>query len=223
MTRYWWYCISHKEQRAQHVIFVGGFGASDYLVDQVTEILQPAGLSVLRPESHVSVYLFAIHFSVPLLTRISGSRNKAVSDGAISFYLDHFVRTRVSKLTYGNICHIAYDPNDPEHHARVSTAFTSASGRRLIPDAFDTILAKVHNDWYLTPGSQALSLIMSNRISRLQRKRSSGSRIVIAWRRATLRLSAPRLSGAIEGLTESPSGDTLMQASIFYVLRSAPS
>ena len=36
--------------------------------------------------------------TVLLLTR-NFFRNKAVSDGAISFYLDHFVSTRVSKFT----------------------------------------------------------------------------------------------------------------------------
>ena len=130
----------------QHVIFVGGFGASDYLVDQITEVLQPAGLSVLRPESHVCVHIFIVQFSVSLLIRASLLRNKAVSDGAISFYLDHFVRTRVSKLTYGNFCSNAYDRNDPDHLARLSTSFTSVSGRRMLPDAFDIILAKVLYD-----------------------------------------------------------------------------
>lgn len=70
-------------------------------------------------------------------------RNKAVSDGAISFYLDHFVRTRISKITYGNFCHIPYNPNDPAHRERMSKTFVSVSGHKRISDSFDTILPKV--------------------------------------------------------------------------------
>lgn len=102
-----------------HVVLVGGFAASDWLFNKVHEVLTPLGLNVLRPESHV---------------------NKAVSDGAISFYLDHFVRTRVSKLTYGDFCHIPYNPLDSLHRARASKTFTSISGNQRINDYFDVIL-----------------------------------------------------------------------------------
>ena len=71
------------------------------------------------------------------------SRNKAVSDGAISFYLDHFVRTRVSKITYGNFCHIPYDSTAPDHKLRAHKVFTSVSGHKRISDSFDIILPKV--------------------------------------------------------------------------------
>ena len=40
------------------------------------------------------------------------SSNKAISDGAISCYLDHFVRICVSKITVGNFCHIPSGPDD---------------------------------------------------------------------------------------------------------------
>lgn len=75
--------------------------------------------------------------------RNCSSSNKAVSDGAISFYLDHFVRTRVSKVTYGNFCHIPFEPYQPDHQQRVKNTFMSVSGSRRISDAFDVILAKV--------------------------------------------------------------------------------
>ena len=78
-------------------------------------------------------------------TTIQGNlfRNKAVSDGAISFYLDHFVRTRVSKVTYGIFLHIHYDPNDPDHRSRSHNVFTCESGIEVIPGFFDIILPKV--------------------------------------------------------------------------------
>ena len=68
-------------------------------------------------------------------------RNKAISDGAISFYMDHFVRTRVSKVTYGNFCSIPYDPSDPDH--RSHTVFTAYSGEKRVGVFFDIILPKV--------------------------------------------------------------------------------
>ncbi|KAF5317094.1 hypothetical protein D9611_003520 [Ephemerocybe angulata] len=115
------------EQRRQahrpvtHVVLVGGFAASDWLFARVLEALRPHGMLVVRPENHV---------------------NKAVSDGAISFYLDHFVNSRVSKLTYGNFCHIPFVETDPEHRSRMNQVFTSLSGYRRISDVFDIILPK---------------------------------------------------------------------------------
>jgi len=116
-----------KDQRATahkpivHVVFVGGFAASDWLFSKVQAALTSLKLNVTRPENHV---------------------NKAVSDGAISFYLDHFVRTRVSKITYGNFCHIPFDPSSPEHQARLAKTFVSVSGNKRISDSFDVILPK---------------------------------------------------------------------------------
>ena len=65
-----------------------------------------------------------------------------MSDGAISFYLDHFVRTRVSKVAYGSFCHIAYDPTDPEHRARESKTFMSVSSSRRLGGFFQVVLPK---------------------------------------------------------------------------------
>ena len=78
-----------------------------------------------------------------LLFKKNFFRNKAVSDGAISFYLDHFVRTRVSKFTFGTICNILYDPNDPDHRLRSHKVFTAASRDKRISGYFDIILPKV--------------------------------------------------------------------------------
>ncbi|KAF8805123.1 hypothetical protein BYT27DRAFT_7243303 [Phlegmacium glaucopus] len=72
----------------------------------------------------------------------SDGSNKAVSDGAISFYLDHFVRTRVSKITYGNVCCLLYDPTASDHRVRSHKVFTAVSGVLWISDFFDIILPK---------------------------------------------------------------------------------
>ena len=71
------------------------------------------------------------------------SRNKAVADGALSFYFDHSVRSRVSRFTYGIPCRIRYDNNDIQHLLRFASSVISPGGDRKIPGAFDVILPKV--------------------------------------------------------------------------------
>jgi len=108
---------AHKS--ISHVVLVGGFSASDWLLAKVHEVLTPLGLNIIRPDNHVS---------------------KAVSDGAISFYLDHFVRTRVSKITYGTFGHTPYEPNSPDHISRFHNVFTNVSGQKRIKGFFEIIL-----------------------------------------------------------------------------------
>ncbi|KAJ2928087.1 hypothetical protein H1R20_g9022, partial [Candolleomyces eurysporus] len=106
----------------KYIVLVGGFSASEWLVSKVDEALKPFGLSVIRPDSLV---------------------NKAVSDGAVSFYLNRFVRVRVAKMAYGTKCIWHYDPNDEEHQSRKSTMIVNAAGDKMIPGRFDTIISKV--------------------------------------------------------------------------------
>ena len=70
-------------------------------------------------------------------------RNKAVSEGAISFYLDHFVRTRVSKITYGAFLDPIFNPSDSGHRSRSHNVFICDSGEARIRDFFGIILPKV--------------------------------------------------------------------------------
>lgn len=70
-------------------------------------------------------------------------RNKAVADGAVSFFLDNFVSARVSKLVFGTLTEILYDPTKPDHVARKATVYQNASGKLVVPNAFDMILPKV--------------------------------------------------------------------------------
>ncbi|TFK31142.1 hypothetical protein BDQ12DRAFT_740169 [Crucibulum laeve] len=111
--------IAHGEITS--VFLVGGFAASNWLFARLNESLQSLGMNFCRPDSHV---------------------NKAVADGAISFRLDHSVRVRVSKLTYGIQINIPYDPGNPEHVRRHSTSYVEYSGQRRIRGAFGTILSK---------------------------------------------------------------------------------
>ncbi|KDR71212.1 hypothetical protein GALMADRAFT_75189 [Galerina marginata CBS 339.88] len=104
-----------------HVVFVGGFSASPWLISEVKAPLQSSGLTLFVPESPV---------------------NKAVSDGAVSFYLDHFVRTRVSKLSYGAEANIVFNPVYPGHKAREGTVYDGLDGSKRVPNGFDVVLTK---------------------------------------------------------------------------------
>ena len=64
-----------------------------------------------------------------------------MADGAISYYIDHYVQTRVSKLTYGSKGSIDYDSNNPEHRKRPT--FTAISGIKRIDKVFWVILSGV--------------------------------------------------------------------------------
>lgn len=108
-------------QRLSHVILVGGFASSDYLYNRLQALLEPVGLRIIRPENHVS---------------------KAVADGAISFYLDHFVQSRIAKVTYGIFGGVPYDPNDAEHVERQDDAYFMYSGQKYVGNRFFVILPK---------------------------------------------------------------------------------
>ncbi|RXW25666.1 hypothetical protein EST38_g132 [Candolleomyces aberdarensis] len=64
----------------ESVFLVGGFSASTWLFEKVKKAIEPLGIGVFRPDSHV---------------------NKAVSNGAVSFFLDSVVKSRISRVTYG--------------------------------------------------------------------------------------------------------------------------
>ncbi|KAF9523665.1 hypothetical protein CPB83DRAFT_657624 [Crepidotus variabilis] len=113
--------IIRDNSNIKHMVLVGGFGSSDWLYQQVKDKLAGKELTITRPES---------------------SLNKAVSNGAISFHLDHYVRTRVAKVTYGCRIHLPYDPKDPEHIKRSKHRFTDPDGSLRINGCFRTVLKK---------------------------------------------------------------------------------
>ncbi|KAI9060676.1 hypothetical protein FKP32DRAFT_1577821 [Trametes sanguinea] len=103
------------------VWLVGGFAASPWLFSQLQERLARYHVTVSRPDTQTS---------------------KAVADGAIGFYCDHHVSARISKFMYGVEYLREFDPNDEEHIARKHRLFEMPSGPKLLPDAFDCILAR---------------------------------------------------------------------------------
>ncbi|KAF8058637.1 hypothetical protein FPV67DRAFT_1523179 [Lyophyllum atratum] len=103
------------------IFLVGGFAASTWLFTQLKDSLEPMGINFCRPDSHV---------------------NKAVADGGVSFYIDHYVTARVAKHAYGIQISTEYDPADAQHRLRSSSIWRDASGINRIPRAFSTILPK---------------------------------------------------------------------------------
>lgn len=122
------------------MLLVGGFAASDWLFSQLKSRVNREDLEIYRPDGHV--YVDFGEGGIPVCS-LSGCSNKAVADGAISFYLDHFVSARISRYAYGVDCYLEYDPTDAEHVRRRAKCITRPSGKINIPEAFDTILPKV--------------------------------------------------------------------------------
>ena len=63
--------------------------------------------------------------------------------GAVSFHIDHFVKGRISKFTYGVPCAVLYRPFDSEHSKREHKTITDVLGDKYLPCAFETMLSKV--------------------------------------------------------------------------------
>ncbi|KAI6100572.1 hypothetical protein F5141DRAFT_1218599 [Pisolithus sp. B1] len=103
------------------VFLVGGFAASDWLYTCLVERMSSLGLTICRPKQHV---------------------NKAVADGAVSFYIDRLVSGRVARFTYGTGCNVTYNQSDPEHVSRRDIAFDGFSGGLEVPYGFEPILNK---------------------------------------------------------------------------------
>ncbi|PBK90614.1 hypothetical protein ARMGADRAFT_1166925 [Armillaria gallica] len=100
---------------------VGGFAASEYLYSRLSDHLQPLGIMLSRPDSHV---------------------NKAVADGAISFYIDHAVTARMSRYFYGASMFTSYDSSDFEHRRRSGKTYVAINGEKSLDAQFDIILPK---------------------------------------------------------------------------------
>ncbi|KAG1792831.1 uncharacterized protein HD556DRAFT_1432493 [Suillus plorans] len=83
------------------VFFVGGFAASDWMFAKLQAYFQSLSISFSRPDNHC---------------------NKAVADGAVSYFIDHLVSSRVARFTYGTECSVPFNPFDMEHRARQKEA-----------------------------------------------------------------------------------------------------
>ncbi|KAF8651107.1 hypothetical protein AX16_004882 [Volvariella volvacea WC 439] len=109
------------EKQIRLVFLVGGFAESDWLFKCLKSWLEGQDINIHRPEQ---------------------TPGKAVSDGAISFHLDHYVEIRVSKYMYGINARIPFDPTNPEHLQRRSSVVQEIDGELKLPGFFSVILPK---------------------------------------------------------------------------------
>lgn len=82
-------------------------------------------------------------FSLPKPSPEHPDSDKAVAVGAVSFYIDRFVKGRISKFAYGVPYCAPYNRSNPEHFKRNHKIYTDELGDKYVPDAFDTMLSKV--------------------------------------------------------------------------------
>ncbi|KAF8652563.1 hypothetical protein AX16_004346 [Volvariella volvacea WC 439] len=109
----------HKQIKA--AFLVGGFAANDWLFNSLKAKFEQFNVSIFRPEQYSS---------------------KAVSSGAISFYIDHYVDSRVSRFCYGTVHDVGYNPHDPEHQQRKEDVYVDIDGSSMLPGSFSIILPK---------------------------------------------------------------------------------
>ena len=88
-------------------------------------------------------------------------RGKAVADGAVSYLVDHFISTRVARMTFGIECATLFDVNNREHARRSGTVFTDARGDQRILNQFHVILTKVCNHHPNQPEDNLLKSLAS--------------------------------------------------------------
>lgn len=67
-----------------------------------------------------------------------------MSDGAVSYYLDRYVRSRIARFSYGQIIAVLYDSNDLAHVGRADQCVTWADGTVRVNDYFNTMISKVN-------------------------------------------------------------------------------
>ncbi|KAI0785955.1 hypothetical protein C8Q75DRAFT_794294 [Abortiporus biennis] len=110
-----------KDYDIKTAFLVGGFAASPYLYNRLRESLRPKGISLSRPDTPT---------------------NKAVAEGAVSYFLHHLVCVRVAPVTYGTRIVAYYDPLKKDHLLRKHHALVRSSGQLVLPNAYLVSLAK---------------------------------------------------------------------------------
>ncbi|EMD33097.1 hypothetical protein CERSUDRAFT_98705 [Gelatoporia subvermispora B] len=107
------------EQPISSIFLVGGFAASPWLFSELKDCADELGMRFSRPDTHT---------------------HKAVAEGGVSFYLDHFVSVRVARFTYGAKCLTGFQSSKSEHKRRSHRLMTRPSGRKFLPNGFAVIL-----------------------------------------------------------------------------------
>ena len=102
--------------------------------------METTGIKLCRPVSHT--YVTCLNISPCRVVELK-QRNKAVAEGAISFYIEHYVSVRVARFTYGTEYLKVFNKKDPEDVRQRSKGFKDRVGDWVIPGRFAVLLAKV--------------------------------------------------------------------------------
>ncbi|KAH9924777.1 uncharacterized protein B0H18DRAFT_1011158 [Fomitopsis serialis] len=113
--------VSGVNARLVTILLVGGFATSPFLRAELRTHTSRKGLRMFSPE---------------------GQTSKAVAEGALWFYLDHRVRARVARHTYGSLYEAWYQPSKSDHFRRRHLAYTFPNGSLVVPSAFAILTRK---------------------------------------------------------------------------------
>ncbi|KLO05433.1 hypothetical protein SCHPADRAFT_911041 [Schizopora paradoxa] len=113
--------IEESRYPISKVYLVGGFSASPYVSSQLTDRLARLGIPVGSPD---------------------GQTAKAVANGALAFYLNNNVLSRIAKLSVGTLIHWTFNQNDAEHLRRLDNKIITPSGHVVIKGGFRTVLKR---------------------------------------------------------------------------------
>ncbi|EPT00712.1 hypothetical protein FOMPIDRAFT_1060246 [Fomitopsis schrenkii] len=113
--------IAGSNPRHATILLVGGFATSPFLRAQLQAHVHTLGLRIFTPE---------------------GQTSKAVAEGALWFYLDHRVRARVARHTYGSDCTVNYNASKESHRKRKLSADIDLGGSLVLPSSFAVLTRK---------------------------------------------------------------------------------
>lgn len=68
---------------------------------------------------------------------------KAVANGALAFYLNNNVLSRIARMSVGTLIHWTFNQNDAEHLRRLDNKIITPSGHVVIKGGFRTVLKRV--------------------------------------------------------------------------------
>jgi hypothetical protein len=102
--------------------------------------------------------------------------DKAVAVGAVSFYINRFVKGRLSRFTYGTPCSTFYRPSNPEHAKREHKTYLNVLGDKYVPDAFMSMLSKVCRRIILMRSTLLKGTLCKRRAPRFSKTEKSGQR-----------------------------------------------
>lgn len=136
-----------------------------------------------------------------------------MAQGAIAFFLDAIVTSRVSRYKYGIEANVPYNPYDPQHAERSSQAAFMVDGAKWLPNAFSMILDVVCSQTCLL----VPRLLLNVRESAFPKRRSFGRDFLASRHHDKLSTELTSLSKLTEGTPGIRGGSTVNLVTEFIV------